>query len=244
MPITLEIIDPSATKEVIAKIFSYFERIEEQFSVFKNNSEITLINKGLIEPKYYSPEMKTIFALAEKTKIETNGYFDIVANNGKYNPSGIVKGWAINNAAHMLLGMGFRNFYINAGGDIQGYGRNSDGRYWSVGIRDPFDLNKIVKVVYLKNQGIATSGTYIRGQHIYNPHQRNNSITDLVSFTVVGPNIYEADRFATAVFAMGKAGIKFLDNLPGFEGYMIDRNGIATMTREFSKCTAQVCAVT
>jgi thiamine biosynthesis lipoprotein len=243
MPITIEIVDPSATQEIIAKIFSYLERIEEQFSVFKNNSEITLINKGLLKPKYYSPEMKTIFELAEKTKKETNGYFDIIANNGKYNPSGIVKGWAAYNASKTLLDLGFKNFYINAGGDIQVHGKNSEGGSWSVGIKDPFNLNKIVKVLYLKDQGIATSGTYIRGQHIYNPHRRNNFINDLVSFTVIGPNVYEADRFATAVFAMGRAGIKFVENLPGFEGYMVDINGIATMTSGFKNYSKQLCMV-
>lgn len=242
MPIIVEIADFSATRQAIDKIFSYFERVEEQFSVFKNNSEITLINKGLLAPKYYSDEMKTIFRLAEKTKKETNGYFDIIANNGKYNPSGLVKGWAIYNASKILLEMGFNNFYVNAGGDIQVHGKNSEGGPWSVGIRDPFNLNKIVKVVYLNDHaGIATSGTYIRGQHIYNPHRRNNSITDLVSFTVIGPNVCEADRFATAVFAMGREGIKFLEKLPGFEGYMIDINGIATMTSGFEKNTKQLC---
>ena len=243
MPITVEIADSSANQEAFAKVFSYFERVEEQFSVFKNNSEITLINKGLIKPEYYSEEMKTIFKLAEETKKETNGYFDIVANNGAFNPSGLVKGWAIYNAAKILLDMGFKNFYINAGGDIQAYGKNSEGGCWSIGIRDPFDLSKIVKVIYLKDQGVATSGTYIRGQHIYNPHRRNNSITDLVSFTVIGSNVCEADRFATAVFAMGREGIKFLENLPGFEGYMIDINGIATMTSGFKKYTEKPCMI-
>ena len=80
---------------------------------------------------------------------------------------------------------------------------------------------------------MATSGTYIRGQHIYNPHNRVQTFDDIVSLTVIGPNIYEADRFATAAFAMGKSGIDFIESLPGFEGYIIDSNGIATMTSGF-----------
>ena len=72
-----------------------------------------------------------------------------------------------------------------------------------------------VKVLALTDQGIATSGTAIRGQHIYNPHQPDASIQDIVSLTVIGPNIYEADRFATAAFAMGKEGIRFIANVAG-----------------------------
>ena len=64
---------------------------------------------------------------------------------------------------------------------------------------------------------------------------------DIVSLSVIGPNIYEADRFATAAFAMGRKGIEFIENLNVdsgprmFEGYMIDSKGIATMTSDFDK---------
>ncbi len=54
-----------------------------------------------------------------------------------------------------------------------------------------------------------------------------------MSLTVIGPNIYDADRFATAAFAMGRDGIYFIENLEGFEGYMIDKNGMATFTTGF-----------
>lgn len=99
-----------------------------------------------------------------------------------------------------------------------------------VGIRNPFKLDDVIKVVCLNGQGIATSGTYLRGQHIISPLKSNTPITEIVSLSVVGPNIYEADRFATAAFAMGKAGINFIENLSGFEGYMVDNKGIATYT--------------
>ncbi|MDE2589438.1 MAG: FAD:protein FMN transferase, partial [Patescibacteria group bacterium] len=122
-----------------------------------------------------------------------------------------------------------------AGGDIQAVGKNYQDKNWRVGIRNPFDTSQIVKVLSVSNCGIATSGTYIRGQHIYNPHNSDKPITDIVSITVVGPNIYEADRFATAAFAMGKKGIQFLEGQKGLEGYMIDTKGIATFTSGFGE---------
>ena len=62
---------------------------------------------------------------------------------------------------------------------------------------------------------------------------------EILSLTVVGPNIYEADRFATAAFAMQREGINFIENLNGFEGYSIDKNGTATMTSNFEKYTRE-----
>lgn len=134
----------------------------------------------------------------------------------------------------MLKAWGFQNFYVDAGGDIQVAGRK-DGKPWRVGIRNPFNRAQHVKVLALTDQGIATSGTAIRGQHIYDPHSRNTPLLDVASITVIGPNIYEADRFATAAFALGKKGIQFIENLVGFEGYMIDAHARATLTSGFER---------
>lgn len=234
MPVTVEINDTGATNEVLADIFAYFHYIDNKFSTFKATSEISLINYGLLKEADYSADMQTILKLAEITKSETGGYFDIRKNNG-LDPSGIVKGWAINEAAKLLRGKGFRNFYIEAGGDIQTSGTNSKHESWTVGIRNPFNTATIVKKISVSGLGVATSGTYERGKHIYNPKQNYHPADDLTSLTVIGPDIYEADRFATAAFAMGKPGIFFLENLKGFEGYMIDKTGVATFTRGLAK---------
>jgi thiamine biosynthesis lipoprotein len=89
-------------------------------------------------------------------------------------------------------------------------------------------------------EGIATSGTYERGDHIYNPQGRQipklvRNDSEVVSVTVIAKNIYDADRFATAAFAMGRNGIYFLEAKKGLEAYMIDKQGIATSTNGFSK---------
>jgi FAD:protein FMN transferase len=234
MPVTVEVLDASVTEESVDDVYAYFEYIDEKFSTYKVTSEITRINEKKLTLAEASKDMKTMFALAEKTREETYGYFDILYH-GKYDPSGLVKGWAIHNAAQILRKKRFRNFYVDAGGDIQVYGKNDQGQDWQIGIRNPFNIQEIVKVVSASNRGVATSGTYIRGNHIYNPTSSGSLETEIVSLTVIGPNIYEADRFATAAFAMGEDGIYFIESLKGFEGYMIDRNGRATMTTGFGK---------
>lgn len=180
----------------------------------------------------WSDEMKEVMKLSAETKRDTNGYFDI-EHNGVIDPSGIVKGWAIWQAARNLQQKGVQNFYIEAGGDIQAQGFNTQGQAWTVGIRNPLQTNEVIKKLRVTNCGIATSGSYIRGQHIYNPHHPEDTLDEIVSLTVVADTVFEADRFATAAFAMGKEGIGFIEAHEGLEGYMVNNRGIATLTSGF-----------
>lgn len=234
MPITIEIVDEEVTTKIFEEIFTYFRTIDEKFSPYRKTSEVSLINKNKLTNSEMSFEMRKILELAGQTKLATNGYFDVY-HKGIFDPSGIVKGWAIKKAAEILKEKGFRNFFIDAGGDIQVSGYNKQERLWKVGIRNPFNRFENVRVLALNGQGVATSGTAVRGNHIYNPHESDFLLKNIVSLTVIGPNVYEADRFATAAFAMDKKGIYFIESLPEFEGYMIDQNGSAIYTTGFEK---------
>lgn len=234
MHITIDVVDRKVRPEHLEAIFAYLRSIDDRFSTYKEESEISQINNHLLRRAQYSADMKLVLSLCEQTRQQTNGYFDI-DHEGKLDPSGLVKGWSIWRAANLLRRRGFENFYVDAGGDIQVAGRNPDGHPWTVGIRDPFDDQQIVKVLVLDDRGIATSGTACRGQHIYDPHRPDDPLDDIVSLSVIGPNVYEADRFATAAFAMGPDGIYFIEALPGFEAYLINRDGIATYTSGFDR---------
>jgi thiamine biosynthesis lipoprotein len=235
MPITIAIADATAAQTDSDAIFDYFQTIDERFSPFKETSETKAVDRGAARESW-SDDMKEIVRLAEKTKSETEGYFDITTPGGRFNPVGIVKGWAIKNAAQILRSKGLRNFYVEAGGDIEASGKNADGGKWSVGIKNPFKQDEVVKTLFATDIGIATSGTYIRGDHIYDPHT-GLPASDIISLTVIASDACEADRFATAAFAMEEQGIDFIERWSGLEGYMIDKNGIATMTSGFSKYT-------
>ena len=233
MPATIDINDSHSKEEDIAEILSYLRDIDEIFSTYKQNSEIEKINRKELEAENASTIVKEILRLCERTKTETNGYFEAY-HNGKIDPSGIVKGYAIFHAAEKFTQKGYLNFYLEIAGDIEVRGFRPNGKKWKIGIENPFNRQEIIKVVYLSGKGIATSGTYIRGNHIYNPV--NGEITnDIVSISVIGPNVYEADRFATAAFAMGEKGIEFIEKLEGFEGYMITKERRAIYTSQFEK---------
>lgn len=247
MPIEIEIVPTpprlrrtsgSGVQPALDAAFAYLVAVDERLSTYKEDSEISRMNRGEIKPDATSAEMREVLALAEKTKKETNGYFDIKNPGGHIDPSGIVKGWAILKTAALIREAGYENFMVNAGGDIATGGKNAEGKEWSVGIRNPFNVNEIVKVVYPRGRGVATSGSYIRGAHIYNPHAPKEELKDIVSITVIGPDALEADRFATAAFAMGKGGIAFIESFPGLEGYAIDSHGIAALTSDFGAYTS------
>jgi FAD:protein FMN transferase len=239
MPITLVVPGANVRQQDLDLVFGEFTAVDAQFSPFRYDSEISRLNRGEVLEKELSPRVQEIFALCEQTKQETAGYFDITRPDGTIDPCGMVKGWAINNAARQLSTMGFPNFCVAAGGDIQCHGVNDDGGEWRVGICNPFTPDEIVKVLIPKGHGVATSGNYIRGNHIYNPHTGRYGSENVVSLTVIGPNVLEADRYATAAFAMGREGICFIERVPDLEGYEIDADGTARMTsglKEFLPC--------
>lgn len=235
MPITVEVVDDRADA-LRGEVFAYFEAVDRQFSTYRADSEISDLNSGRLAFEGISPELREVLDLAELTRCETDGYFDIRRPDGTIDPSGIVKGWAIRNAARLLQSRGAKDFFVDAGGDVQSWGHDAEGQPWSAGIRNPFNQAEIIKVVYPHNRGIATSGTSARGQHIWSPH-RSGPITDVVSITVIGPDVLEADRFATAAFAMGKDGIYLIETHPGLEGYQVGADGTATMTSGFEAVT-------
>jgi len=238
MPITVVIPDGQCDDPDAAttELFDYFRTVDERFSPYKPDSEVSRIDRGELDPGAASADMQEIIRLSEDTKRITDGYFDVWFD-GHFNPSGLVKGWSILRASHLLDARGLDSYCVDAGGDMEVRGHETGSDPWRIGLRNPFDPNTIIRVMALENRGVATSGTYIRGDHIYDPRSgtRANAIA---SMTIVAPNVYEADRLATAAFAMGTGGIEFIASIPTCEGYMVDLAGMATFTPGFARYLA------
>ena len=234
MPITVEVADRGVRRRHVEQVFHLFRQVEERFSPYIETSETTLWDRGLLRGSQVSAQMRVVMQLAQETKEASGGYFDVY-REGRFNPVGIVKGWAIHKAAYLLRQAGFADFYVEAGGDAQVSGHGPGGDGWLVGIRSPFDVSQIIKVLKISDRGVATSGTYFRGHHIYDPrHPAGRIALEPVSLTVIAADILDADRFATAAFAMGEAGISFIEELDGYEGYLVDEGGTATSTTGFA----------
>ena len=177
MPITVAIPDrerqdplPDAMKyptvqDAADAVFEYLTHVDERFSPYKPESETCRIDRGDLEPRLASTEMQEVLRLSEETKALTGGYFDVWLN-GHFDPSGLVKGWAIVQAARILDEDNFISFCIEAGGDIEVRGANDEGRPWAIGVRNPFDTETLTHRLLLQNRGIATSGTYLAARPV------------------------------------------------------------------------------
>lgn len=228
MPVSIICSDESVGHEAMETIFTFFEKVDTTYSPYIATSDVVKINRGELQPAAYSDELRAVLAIAKTTKQQTHGYFD-VWHAGIFDPSGIVKGWAIQEAARLLTRY-TKDFFIEAGGDIQVSGNNPHYAPWKVGVRNPFNRTENIAVVQLRNEAIATSGTAIRGQHIYNPTSNEALSGDIVSISVISTRIVDADCFATAAFAMEAKGIDFIESLDGYEGYMVSKDKLVTMT--------------
>ena len=134
----------------------------------------------------------------------------------------VAKGLAIDLAARELRP--FRNFAVDAGGDLYLAGCNPDGEPWSIGIRHPRRENELIDSLRVSNRAVCTSGDYERqssaedqGHHILDP-RTGVSPHAAASVTVLAPTAMLADALATAAFVLGPDdGLRLLDR-PGVDG--------------------------
>jgi thiamine biosynthesis lipoprotein len=236
MPVVIEIV--GATEEEYEPAFARFREVDDRFSTYKRDSEISRINRGDLSIEHASHEMLEILALAEREKGRTDGVFDIRTPDGLLDTSGLVKGWAIRDVARSIERAGHHDYWVEAGGDIQVSGFDEEGSMWRIGIRHPFEKDKLVQVVTLTEGGIATSGTYARGSHLYDPRTGRVADSPFVSLTVIGPDVYEADLWATTAFVLGEEGLARIAAMPRLETYAIAKDGIATMSSGWISYTA------
>ncbi len=233
MPVAVQIVDEVADERWLDEVYGDFVALDEAFSPFRSESAVSRINRGELLEADSGQLVRQAMHLCRLYEQATNGYFSAWLG-GTFDPSGLVKGWAIDRATSILAQKGCRNFFVDAGGDVQVRGGRADGRPWRVGIRHPVSRDRVARVIEARDLAVATSGTYEKGDHILDPHTKT-AVSRLISFTVIGPDILQADVYATAGFAMGDGGLGFIDRVPGYEAYAIDRNLIASWTSGFDR---------
>lgn len=130
----------------------------------------------------------------------------------------VAKGLAVDAAARELLP--YRDFCIDAGGDLYLGGHNPRGGEWRVGIRHPRNRDELIDRLQVSDCAVCTSGDYERGGHILDPRD-GSRLPRVASATVVAPNAMLADALATAAFVLGpEEGIALLGRM-GVQGLII-----------------------
>jgi FAD:protein FMN transferase len=203
LPIVVDIRNDGEVGEVLDELFEWLRWVDATFSTFKDDSEISRINRGELRREDAHPRVREVLERCDVLRHETDGYFDMQAPNGSIDPSGLVKGWAVDRAAAILGDAGLHNYAVSAGGDMRVRGRAVPELAWRVGIQHPLDAQQVVAVIETAAElAIATSGTYARGEHVWDPHTGRPPV-GILSVTIVGRELATADSYATAAFAMG-----------------------------------------
>lgn len=171
------------------------------FSTWNPRSVISRYGRGELRLEDCPPEVAEVIALGERAEVESEGAFSI-NRSGVFDPTGVVKGWAVERAARHLHALAATNFCLSAGGDLLCHSRTEDGEPWLIGIEDPADPGRIIARVPLYSGAVATSGTAHRGEHLTDA-RTGASPTGLRSVSVICPSLTWADIDATAAYALG-----------------------------------------
>jgi thiamine biosynthesis lipoprotein len=225
---TVVFIDVTSEADIepaIAKVNKYVNQVDEVFSTYKENSIISQLRRNEIAIEQCPPEVIEVWNLCAFVKELTQGAFDPWAIKGGFDPSGLVKGWAADRCAEILLAAGAEHIQVNAAGDLALRGGFAPSQPWSIGVINPDNRLEVLQTFNIENGAIATSGTYERGAHINDPHTGLIAI-GAKSATVIGPNGAITDALATALMVAGRdGGVWFTTpELSEYSAWVIDRH--------------------
>jgi thiamine biosynthesis lipoprotein len=235
---TIDIRDPGAWGNAVGAVDAvvvWLHRVDAVFSTYRRDSDISRLGRGELSLADCDADVADVLELCAQMQHESGGYFT-TRWQGQLDPTGLVKGWAIERASRLLQAHGSHNHAVNGGGDMQLAGEAAPGRPWRVGISDPLDYTRVLTVVAGRDMAVATSGTAERGAHIINPFT-GTPPDGLASVTVVGPALTRVDSYATAAFAMGQAALAWVDTLPGHEALLVRGDGTTLSTPGFGRLT-------
>lgn len=191
-------------------------------------------------------------AEAIKKSVEKVGYKNIVLDSiqstiflklkgMKIGFGALGEGYATDKCRKMMLDKGIQAGIINGSGDMSTWGKQPNGKAWNIGITNPFDPEKLLAVIPLKQEAVTTSGSYEkfvafdgkRYSHIINP-ATGMPATGLCSATVLGPNAETANGLSTSLMVLGKtAGLNLLKKFPDYSCLMITDDGKVIKSKNF-----------
>lgn len=197
-----------AADTAVQELFATLRHLEDVFSTYRPGSQIRRLQRGDLGLAECDTEVREVRDLCREALRRTDGAFDawaaVPGRPGMFDPTGLVKSWAVERAARALDGLGHLGFAVGAGGDLLLRAGEGHTAPWLVGIEDPRDPRRVLATVPVHAGGVATSGTAARGLHILDP-RTGAPATEVLSATVIGPSLLWADVHATAAVVHGGA---------------------------------------
>ena len=198
------------------------------FSTWDRQSPVSRLRRGEAVPGDLPSEVAQVMAECQAASQASGGWFDPWAMPGGFDPTGLVKGWAVERALAVLRGSGIAAAMVNGGGDLAAFGSPAPGRRWRVGIRHPWRAGSLAGIIEV-GAAVATSGSYERGPHLIDPASGLAS-GRAASATVTGPSLAMADALATAVAVGGDEALAVVGGVGGYAAYLIRPDGSETGT--------------
>lgn len=220
---SIDVRNPVVAESVVDQCVRWLHWVDATFSTYRAASEISRLARGELTRASCSAAVRAVLCRCDKLKRDTGGYFSAHAT-GALDPSGYVKGWAIERVSHWLVSAGASNHCVNGGGDVQCAGEAAPGQPWRIAIAHPLEPGALAGIVEGAGVAVATSGSAERGHHIVDPHT-GQAARALASLTVIGSRLAETDAYATAAFAMGAAAHDWIVTLPGHWAFAVTASG-------------------
>ena len=203
------------------RIKAWLDHVEAVFSPFRADSAVGRARAGDWSALLDNPDFAEVHMLVKQAEQLTDGHFS-ATHAGVYDPTGLVKGWAIERAHERFLMPLTRSGEVAAaalggGGDIRTAVAHDSDFVWHIGVDNPFadgvadpttdpqaGMPSILRTITLRNGAVATSGTSRRGEHI------TRTAHDLAQATVIDDRLVFADMWATAAIAAGERAFRDL----------------------------------
>lgn len=227
MPISLALRgrhhDDAAARGAWAEAMAALQDVDRVFSTYRADSHVSRLGRGEIDVDACPPEVAEVLALGELARQQSHGAFD-VRRGGVLDPSGVVKGWAVERAARPLRALAETDFCLSAGGDLVCRTLDPMTPAWRIGIENPLATDRLTAVVPVRTGAVATSGLAHRGAHLVDARS-GRTPDDIASVTVIGPDLTWADIDATAAFALGVEAAHWLAGRTGRTGLVVWADG-------------------
>jgi thiamine biosynthesis lipoprotein len=205
-------------------IVAWVHEVDDLLSTFRDETPLSRWRRGELALGDCPPAVREVLALAGEAERRTAGAFEPCWSGGAPDPTGLVKGWATDEAVARALACGVSGVQVNAGGDVRTAGSPGGGRPWRLGIEAPGLPGQLLDVVSGHDLCLATSGTDRRGEHVL---RGGRPADGALSVTVAGPDLARADAYSTAALALGADAGALLDDLDadGFPSLLVRADG-------------------
>lgn len=211
-----------------SEVLAVLQEVDRVFSTYRADSCISRLSRGELTVDDCPGEVAEVLALGQRAEHESLGTFQIRRSDAHgrivLDPSGVVKGWAVDRAAVHLEALDATDFCLSAGGDVLCRTLDDDTSPWRIGIEDPHDVAQVIAVVPVRTGAVATSGTAHRGEHLVDARTGRPPV-GVASVTVVASTLTWADIDATAAYGHGHDAARWLRTRPHRSGLVVFDDG-------------------